>query len=1087
MTESNFNNQAQNPMSEYLLKLQLIVSNTEFKDKAEAQKYETLETKIQGDKYVSAMLHKDIFESYTYNSHDVYTYLESKGYSEEKIFFLIKNPQMIPQTYKNELMSTARDEFVATYQEQNRYYLMLTGQPFPGSETEVAEEVVLIPDEFYEVYEKEGVLSRNHPVHEMPIKYQELFMNTKWYKETLEKYPNAKYLRYIGSNRIPIEVSRPARDGDILLINQNKLSTHHPVFGNVSVSYDIVHKFVSVYKETRNYVYQTLKGDFSDIYPNYDSFIRFLTIYLAIGNALNEFFKSSTSYIHMNNVTANNLFMLYGLPSVIMEGTSMIEFLKKFRLILMDKGTNIVYRVKDLVGYEYTDIYTLVMVKQQVFENGIPVYTYDENGNKVPKQRIVFRRLGTTEDNTSYFKFRESSKEYTVEEITSGDPRWWNTPEVEAMLQDMNYTLSNSKYIQLSTHLSMSDIWWQCVILLRGLLDNKLETQFTTLNVNYNINGKSEMSVFEAVLTLIILMNWQLVDFKGDCFNGNMYIPNSNENGRIACVDLLFNGLQNAARYQRGMSYKKGQIIGLPIYTKVPKYIDSGREDTEYVLKVSLANEKWYIATRDFTAVSSVSDDQAALNIDINATYALEVYGDEDILDPGAPEKLLLGGPYKIASFNFKIREENPTFYESIQDMEYLEPERFLPMLESVLNRETVNTGEVLMTDAKLIYEYLENKLRDCTIIQEFRQTTDVFAELFLVDPVRDWYDDSSFDIDDRLINDFGITALDLVSFKRFFNPHPSSPDFTVSYNGKSYGISLYTVLNSDVESIKINDEYPFTDNGFVNAFSTAVDKLVNPSSIDGSSLSENIKKNYKDIIKAKVWYDIGNDDGYPKTFLDLLMRTNSSLYSFLMNAKSSNNSDNLVMFMRAIIKALESYTNSPLVGLEFKVLGVENYFHILKEVITYFKSYMVEFTKEEFTYIFDGIFDNGGRPNMLKLLDEISNGAVNVVPHDSLTLYDVSRADVHSAMKDDVSGVMYDDALFRIEATYQTLLETGYEIWYDDGKRILRTPIEGINPDMKIVANIVSTKEKDSVAYKIIINTNNLDVVPPNYLKDTK
>ena len=29
---SEFNRQAQNPMSEYLLKLQMIVSNTEFKD-----------------------------------------------------------------------------------------------------------------------------------------------------------------------------------------------------------------------------------------------------------------------------------------------------------------------------------------------------------------------------------------------------------------------------------------------------------------------------------------------------------------------------------------------------------------------------------------------------------------------------------------------------------------------------------------------------------------------------------------------------------------------------------------------------------------------------------------------------------------------------------------------------------------------------------------------------------------------------------------------------------------------------------------------------------------------------------------------
>lgn len=1091
MAGSNHNSQAQNPMSEYLLKLQMIVSNSEFKDKAEAQKYETTESHIAGDKYVSAVTHNDVFESYEYDSRHVYDYLEKQGYSEEKIFFLIQHPQMIPQTYKNHLMEEAREEYISNYQEQNKYYLKLTGQPFPGNDKEPAEEVVLIPDGFYEIYESEGVLSRNQPVHDMLPKYQELFMNTEWYKQCLEDYPNAEYLKYIGSNKIPIEVSRPAKDGDILLINTNKLSTHHPIFGNVSVSYDIVHKFVSVYKETRTYVYQTLRGDFSDIYPNYDSFIRFLTIYLSIGNAMNEFMKSSNSYVHMSNVTANNLFMLYGLPSVIMEGASMIDFLKKFRLILMDKGTNIVYRVKDLIGYEYTDIYTLVMVKQQVFENGIPVYTMVD-GVKVPKQRIVFRRMGTTDDNTSYFKFRESTKEYSLEEITSGDPRWWNTPEVEQMLQDMNYTLSNSKYIQLSTHLSMTDIWWQCVILLRGLLDNKLETKLTTLNINYNINGKSEMTVFEAVLTLIILMNWQLVDYKGDYFSGDMYIPNGESQGKLTCLDLLFNGIQNAARYQRGMFYKKGQIIGLPIYYSEESYDENGNKIQ--VKKVRLYNNTWYIANKDFTSISNVPSDAAALSVELNGRHTIDVYGDESVLDPGAPNDPLLGGPYKIASFNFKIKDEDPNFYNSIQGMDYLNPDILLPMIESVINRETINLGEVLMTDVRLIYDYLVNKLRNCRTIQQFRQTTDVFSALFLVDPVRDWYDDTSFDIDEQLMNDFELSSKELLSFYRFFNPYPTDdngnivPDVIVEWNNKKYNVMFYDVLNRPIESILINDEYPFTEEKFVDAFSVAVSNSSNVQNIEGSTLSDKIKTDgtWKEIIKAKTWYDFGNNDGNPRTFQDLLMRTNSSLYAFLMNVKASENPDNLVLFMRAIIKALESYTNTSLAGLEFKTIGLENYFYILKEVISYFKSYMVEYTKEEFVYIFDGIFDNGGRPNMIKLMDEISSGAVNVIPKDSATLYDVSCADVHAFIKDDNSGVMYDDALFRVESTYQNIIDTGYEIWYDDGKRITRTPPD-ISSDTKVIANIISTKENNSVAYKIIINTNNLDIIPPNYYGNTR
>lgn len=991
MLNNNNKNKAQNPMSEYLLKLQLIINNTEFKNKSEANKYETLETKEAGNAYVRAILKTDIFESYEYDPKYVYSVLQTYGYDDTKIFYFINNPQMIPQVIKDELMRQEREKLIARYNEQNKYYVELTGKPFSGNQYYPADKVLTIPDEFYKLYQEDNAIQRNQPIHELPLKYQELFMNSEYYTKMVKEYPECRYLLYIGSNSIPIHVSRPTKDGEILRINTNKLNTYNEIFGNITVSSDIIHLFTVTYKEVRDYVYNTLRGDFSAIYPNYDSFIRFLTIYLSIGNTLNELMKKSSSLIHMNNVTANNLFMLYGLPSVIMEGASMIDFLKKFRMILMDKGTNVVYRVKDLIGYEYTDIYTLIMVKQQIFENGIPIYHYDEKGNKHPKQEIVFRRLGTTDDNTSYFKFRESSTQYTVDEITSGDPRWWNTPEVEQMLHEMNYTLSNSKYIQLSTHLSMTDIWWQCVILLRGILDRKQETQFTDLNVNFNINGSSQISLFDAVLVLVILMNWNLVDKNGNYMKGDMYIPNGTYNGKAVCLDLLFNGLN----------------------------------------------------------------------------------------DDGSPKELKLGLPYKISSFDFNVRGNKPEFYMSIKDMDYIEPSTFLPMLDKVLDREDSNLGEVLMTDVKLIYKYLENKLRESSTIEEFRQVTDVFSNLFLVDPVRNWYDETSFEVDNVLMDEYEITANELASLKSFFRSD-DKPELTITYQNKSYPINLYYVLNWNVIDIQINEVYPFRDDGFVSIFIKEMTNFTS-SALITSSISSTIKDNYQNIIIDKVMLDIGNTSEGPKTFESLLFRTNVSLYRYLMSLK--DNGENLLLLMRAIIKALENYTDSPLSGLEFKAIGVEHYFYILKEVISYFKSYMVEYAKEEFVYIFDGLFDNGGNSNMLRLYDEINHVDINMLPEDSLTLYDVSRADVYSKMSDNNIGFMYDEALFRIEATYQQLLDSGYEIWYDDGKKISKTPYT-INPETKIVANIISDPNSSTAAYKIIINVNNIEgMLPQNYI----
>lgn len=966
-------NKATNPMSEYLLKLQLIVSNSEFKNESEARQYETLETQLEGEAYVRAVTHTDSFTSYTYPDTLIYRVLNDFGYPEDRIMYLVKNPVMMPQRCKDMLQLIGRQNFLSAYKERNKYYLTLTGQPSDDTG------FVMIPDEFYDIYASDNMLHRGMAIHEMPYKYQELFINSDYYKTILEQHPTLEYLKYLGSYSIPLEVSRPAKDGEIMHINTNKLSTYHKVFGNVTVEPELIHLFKNTYDKVRDYVYNTLRGNFSDIYENYDSFIRFLTIYLSIGNTLNECSKNATSMSYMNSVSANNYFMLYGLPSSIMDGNNMINFLKKFRMILKDKGTNTVYRVKDLVGYEYTDVYSLIMVKQPLFIDGVPVYSVDENGDKQQKFKIVFRRSGVADENTSYFKFREERKEYSLEEITSGDPRWWDGPEVTQMINDMNYTLSNSKYIQLSTHMSMEDIFWETSILLRGLLDRKQETAYSKISINFSVDGSSTMSVFDAVIILVTLMDWKLVDANGRSIKGEMYLPNGvDHNGYPVCLDMLFNGLN----------------------------------------------------------------------------------------DDGSPKEFKEGLPFKITSFNFDIRESDRTFYDAMSSMSYLD-ESFLSLVDKVLDMENNNVGEVLMYDIKSIYKYLVNKLLESKTIYEFRQITDVYSHLFLVDPIRNWYSDTPYDPNAIICEEFQITNNELSMFENTFIEDHS--DFEVTYNNMSYPISIYNIMNYNVPDIKINDEYPFTNDSFLEEFYKALDSYTSIEVATSESLSPIIKSRYKDIIKSKVILDTGNSSDGPKTFEAMLFRSNPSLYSRLVDLRKDDNSMN--MLIRSIINGLESYTNSSLAGLQFKSLGNDEYFKTLKEVISYFKSYMVEYTKDEFVYLFGGIFDNGGNSDMLRLYDQVDHIRIRMVPKDSLTLFDVSKWKKKLKLPDDNSMMMHDEALFRLKGKYSKIKSSGYEIWYDDGSWISTNPLPALIDDSIIVANVVPHNN----TYRIIINIENI------------
>ena len=989
--------QKRNPMAEYLLKLQMIVTNTEFKDKEEADKYETLAMKLKGDMYCNAVLQQDKFETYAYDKKRTYQLLLENGVDELKIPYYVENPQFIPTNVKNIMLAEARETMIATYVEENPYYVALTGKPFQGSDTIQPEYILTIPDEFFDIYQNTGAIERNQAIHEMPVKYQELFMNTDYYKEMLDKYPEHKYLKYLGSRSIPIQVSRKARDGEIMKINTNALTGSHPVFGNISVESDLVHLFTNQYLEVRQYIYGALRGDFADIYANYNSFIRFLTIYMTIGSCLNELMKKSASMIYMNQSTANDFFMLYGLPSVIMEGADMISFLKQFRLILMDKGTNIVYRVKDLIGYEYTDIYTLVMVKQQVFENGLPKYTTDESGNRVPVQEIVFRRLGTTDENVSYFKFKEGSASYPWKEIATGDPRWWDTPEVERMLYTMNYTLSNSKYIQLSTHLSMVDIYWQCVILIRGLLDNRYETEHINIALNLNLNGKSNLSIFETVLILEILMNWSIKTVRGDHLRGDLYLPNGDYQGSPDCIDMLFNGLK---------------------YYDPVDYPDVTREED------------------------------------------------------GAPNPLKPGQPFKVSSFNFDLRETDAEFWRNeVPEMDYiLSPglgitnetsmvvdgvetviPQFIADLDYIFNRTENNIGESLMGNVRKVYDYLEQKLQESRTIDEYRQVTDMFNHLFLVDPERNWFDDGAIDTDAFLKETYSLSEYELSSLKSFFEPH--AVDFTVEYDNREVPISIYDIMNEDVYALELVDgKFYFQEDNFVDAFDAAL-RAYHSNALETSNISPNVKTVYKEVIHDKVSMDLGNSIMGPRTFEALLYRNDPEMYRYLVTLKTD--SDSLLIILRSLVKSLESYTNASLRGLEFASIGLENYFKILKEVIGYFKSYMVEYAKEEFVYLFDGLWDNGGNSNMLRLYDERAHLTLRMVVRDSLTLHDASHA-LNKFKTGDLglTGV-HDEMQVRRRVAYKKVKELGYDIIFDTGKRVTKFPDNLPGDDDKVVFSL--------------------------------
>jgi hypothetical protein len=436
----------------------------------------------------------------------------------------------------------------------------------------------------------------------------------------------------------------------------------------------------------------------------------------------------------------------------------------------------------------------------------------------------------------------------------------------------------------------------------------------------------------------------------------------------------------------------------------------------------------------------------------------------------GSPRPLIPGLPYKIASFNFEIKQNEINKYNKLTTYEYLDTDIFIPMLDRILDKEDVNVGETIMNNVKILYEYLETKLRTASTIHEFRQVTDAYNWLFLVDPVRDWDDNSSKTTDELLCISYSIPLSDLNVMKRYFKNNDKE-SVKVYYQNGVYDVGIGDVLNVNV----LNLDFPFDDNGFVKAFDEAVSKWRSVT-FEGIAASAAILTNYKQIIIDKVLLDVSNTTYGPKTFEALLYQDNPELYRGLQYIR--NDGDELLILMRSIIRALEVYTDSKLSALEFAAVGEDEYIKTLKEVITYFKSYMVEFTKSEFSYLFDGLFDNGGNSNMLLLFDEIPHGIIRILPRDALHLYDASHATVRLGANEMLPDQIYDQVLFRIKTKFskiKNLDPTQYEVLYDDGKNMSVTPFSWLTDTDTIITNVYQT---DDSVYRIIINKDNVNTI---------
>ena len=190
-----------------------------------------MESRRAGDLYVSAMLKNDRFESYESYSESV---IRKAGINDNTLIKkCLVDKRNIPHEYRDRVVIAQREKVIAEYEEQNDYYRMIHGLKGKNQES------IMVPPSIYRSYGLTG---------DMPLALDTIpssvvaFMESDGYLDTLiKRYPDHKYIPYLGERKVDIVTARQADDYQLL---------YTPRLDN---GYRFYRDFIFYYEEARQY------------------------------------------------------------------------------------------------------------------------------------------------------------------------------------------------------------------------------------------------------------------------------------------------------------------------------------------------------------------------------------------------------------------------------------------------------------------------------------------------------------------------------------------------------------------------------------------------------------------------------------------------------------------------------------------------------------------------------------------------------------------------------------------------------------------------------------------------------------------
>lgn len=537
-----------NPMANIYKDFIKILQTMTIKYSYLAEENETFETKKLADGWIEAKQKKDNF--YTYRDYSKQE-LDAVGIIDYKIISKVLQGEIdsVPEDKREALLLLRRQRVLDRFEEQNEYYRMLNG--YPPIKTK-PNKMHYVPKEIAKAYN----IEKSVPIHKLQDYYNKikdgegdriinLIDGLGIIKNLKKSHPDETYLNYLGSNRIDLIKARRAKNFEILSLDK------------VNIKSNVFDAFTDMYGKCRDYFVNTVfVNTFRSFFDYYDNFIAMCIMVMTMQQLIMKQIPFEVERNFFDVYAVQMLYDAYNIPyDLDIDEETQNNIVRNLNLIIQNKATDkVIYDIGKILGFNNLKVYKYFLGKEHRYDiYGVPIFKYKEQFNNdtgevetVPDYEAMYDIYFEKEElkNNDFIQtFNSKINRVEYEDVTTGDPFWWEDQNLYHRKWDVDYNFVETKYLSLGLSYSMTDIIFENIILLKLLISQESKISDITLSIPKILDGVN-VPIFDLVILLICLvakkhnLTGEIISIPTQVINVLDYLQNT-EGGEEYLVDTF--------------------------------------------------------------------------------------------------------------------------------------------------------------------------------------------------------------------------------------------------------------------------------------------------------------------------------------------------------------------------------------------------------------------------------------------------------------------------------------------------------------------------------------------------------------------